>query len=222
MLGSTNNNTTKLNKQLVQTQHSCNKIVLDTGATHHFFSSHPTPLEDQQLTNIRPTTNGISVLLPNHDRIQTTHQAKLKLPNLPSAAKDVHIFPSLASGSLMSIGQLCDSGCTATFTNRSAIITRNGKPVITGYRNPTSKLWELTPAAHPSGPAISSANSMIGCPSTAARVRFYHAALFSPALSTLQRAIDAGYLHSIPGLSTSALRRHPPTSDATRSCDRMV
>ena len=210
MLGSTDSNTSKLNKPLVQTQHSCNKIVLDTGATHHFFSSHPTPLDKQQLTNVRPTTNGISVLLPNHDRIQATHKAKLKLPHLPPAAKEVHVFPSLASGSLMSIGQLCDSGCTATFTNKSAIVTHNGKPVITGLRNPTSKLWELTPTEQPPGPSNPSSNSMIGCPSTAARVRFYHAAFFSPALSTLQQAIEAGYLHSIPGLTTSALRRHPP------------
>ena len=209
MLGSTNSNTSKLNKPLVQTQHSCNNIVLDTGATHHFFSSHPTPLDKQQLTNVRPTTNGISVLLPNHDRIQATHKAKLKLPHLPPAAKEVHVFPSLASGSLMSIGQLCDSGCTATFTNTSAIVTHNGKPVITGLRNPTSKLWELTPTAQPPGPSNPSSNSMIGCPSTAARVRFYHAAFFSPALSTLQQAIEAGYLHSIPGLTTSALRRPP-------------
>ena len=59
------------------------------------------------------------------------------------------------------------------------------------------------------------ANATVGQPFAAARVRFYHSALFSPALSTLQKAIDAGYLQSIPGLDASSLRRHPPQSEAT-------
>ena len=115
----------------------------------------------------------------------------------------------------MSIEQLCDSGCTATFANKSAVITREGKTVITGHRNPTTKLWELHPSSQASGPSIPTINTALGCPSAAARVRFYHAALFSPSLSTLQHAIDAGYLHSIPGLTSTSLRRHPPISEAT-------
>ena len=215
MLGSTNSNTSKLNEPLVHTHHSYNKVVLDTGATHHFFSSQPTPPHDLPLSDIRPVSNGINVLLPNHDRIQATHKANLDLPHLPSAARDVHLFPSLASGSLMSIGQLCDSGCTATFTNTSAVITRQGKTVITGHRNPMSKLWELRPSNPSSTPITPSINSTIGSPSATARIRFYHAALFSPSLSTLQKTLDAGYLSSIPGLTSTSLRRHPPISEDT-------
>ena len=210
MLGSTNCIASKLNNPLVHTQHSCNKVVLDTGATHHFFSSHPSPSHDLPLTDMRPVTDGINVLLPNHAKIQATHKANLNVPHLPSAARAVHLFPSLASSSLLSVGQLCDSGCTATFTDTSALITRKGKTIITGRRNPQSKLWELHPHDPSSTPASPSLNSTIGSPSAAARVHFYHAALFSPALSTLHKAIEAGYLSSIPGLTSSSLRKHPP------------
>ena len=46
-------------------------------------------------------------------------------------------------------------------------------------------------------------------------MKFYHAALFSPSLSTLQHAIRIGFLSSFPGLHLQTLRRHPPISEAT-------
>ena len=47
------------------------------------------------------------------------------------------------------------------------------------------------------------------------RVRFYHAALFSPTLATLSAAIRAGFLTSFPGLDINAILRHPPISEET-------
>jgi hypothetical protein len=46
-------------------------------------------------------------------------------------------------------------------------------------------------------------------------VAFHHAALFSPALSTLEVALQNGFLPPLPGLTLSALQRHPPQSSAT-------
>jgi hypothetical protein len=48
--------------------------------------------------------------------ITSTHFGELNLPDLPISACLCHIFPSLTTGSLLSIGQLCDHGCTANFT----------------------------------------------------------------------------------------------------------
>jgi hypothetical protein len=39
-------------------------------------------------------------------------------------------------------------------------------------------------------------------------VAFAHATLFSPALSTLEKALDKGYLINFPGLTPQNLRRH--------------
>jgi hypothetical protein len=46
-------------------------------------------------------------------------------------------------------------------------------------------------------------------------VAFAHTALFSPSLSTLQTALDKGFLTNLPGLTPATLRRHPPQSIAT-------
>ena len=55
----------------------------------------------------------------------------------------------------------------------------------------------------------------IGTARPADVVAFHHAALFSPALSTLELALQKGFLPPFPGLTLSALRRHPPQSSAT-------
>jgi hypothetical protein len=43
---------------------------------------------------------------------------------------------------------------------------------------------------------------------------FNHALLYSPTYNTLAKAIQSGFLNSIPGLTMDALRRHPPRSSA--------
>jgi hypothetical protein len=46
-------------------------------------------------------------------------------------------------------------------------------------------------------------------------VAFAHAALFSPAISTLETALTRGYLPPFPGLTRRSLHQHPPHSEAT-------
>lgn len=46
-------------------------------------------------------------------------------------------------------------------------------------------------------------------------VAFAHAALFSPSLTTLTRAVQNNFLHDFPGLTTKTLRDHPPITAAT-------
>ena len=46
------------------------------------------------------------------------------------------------------------------------------------------------------------------------RIAFYHAALFSPALSTLCKALDAEYLTTWPELTSALVRKYPPQSRA--------
>ena len=44
------------------------------------------------------------------------------------------------------------------------------------------------------------------------RITFLHAAMGSPALSTLCRAIDAGFLTTIPEITSMLVRKYPPPS----------
>lgn len=72
----------------------------------------------------RPSNPGLEVLLPSGATIRSTHIAcTLDLPSLPLAARQCHLFPDLASGSLLSIGQLCDHGCHTHFDATSVMIT---------------------------------------------------------------------------------------------------
>jgi hypothetical protein len=140
--------------------------------------------------------------------MQSSHTAELIIPGLPKAARLVHIVPTLSKNSLISIGQLCDSGCTATFDKTTAVIEYKGETVLTGTRTLNDKLWHLElPSAQ------YSANAAIGSATPADKVAFAHAALFSPALSTLAKALNKGHLTNFPGLATANdLRSHPPHS----------
>ena len=169
-------NTGKINSQLSHT-HDSTPVILDTGATHHFYTESSAP----QLSNMHLTPNGIRVLLPNNNVIKSKYKASLNIPNFPTPAQAVHLFSTLASNNLLSIGQLCDHGCRATFDRNSATITHNNVPILHGTRNPTTKLWTLnTNTTTPSSlqPSVQPATNLtIGQPTTAARMRFYHAAV---------------------------------------------
>jgi hypothetical protein len=183
-------------------------IVADTAATSHFFEK---PMDlvhtNMPIQNVIPAKHGIKVLLPNNSILTSTHTANLTIPNLPPAAQTVHIFPKLASGSLLSIGQLCDHGCTATFNKDKLYVYYNGKIILQGSRQ-ASKLWTIdnTPTH--------SLNAAVDTPTIADRIKFYHASLFSPALDTLRKAIKAGYLTSFPTFTAQQLSKTPPKSEA--------
>jgi hypothetical protein len=56
------------------------------------------------------------------------------------------------------------------------------------------------------------ANGAIGSATPAELVTFAHAALFSPALSTLAAALNKVYLSNFTGLTTKTLQKYPPQS----------
>ena len=112
----TSNNVTPYS---INTLPSCNlprtKLVVDTGATHHFLQHSDVVHCALPIKELLPNPQGINVLLPNNATMRSTHTATLHVPGLPKASLTAHVFPQLASGSLLSVGQLCDSGCIATF-----------------------------------------------------------------------------------------------------------
>ena len=117
--------------------------------------------------------------------MQATHTAKLDIPHLPQDARKAHIFPQLASGSLLSIGQLCDHGCSAYFDKSKLYILYNGRIIIQGTRNHT-RLWTINAPQEPTH----SSNLGIDAPTIAEIIKF-NDSLFSPTLSTLAQAIAA-------------------------------
>jgi hypothetical protein len=92
-------------------------LIADTGCTGHFLAIDATGLQ-----NVRATNNPLSVQLPNATTMASSHIANISLPQLPPIACIAHLFRALGNTSLLSIGQLCDAGCTATFTNTTVTI----------------------------------------------------------------------------------------------------
>ena len=179
---------------------------------------------DGPYTDLQPAAPGIAVRLPDSCLMHSSHTAVLNLPSLPIAARTAHIFPALASGSLLSIGLLCDHGCHATFTATTVTVTHHGVIIATGARSHTTNgLWrihlpapdqplDLHPATTSPHPTGATANSVIRHDTVAERIAFYHACMFSPALSTWCAAIDAGRLTTWPDLTFAQVRQHPPQS----------
>jgi hypothetical protein len=200
--------------------------IADTAATGNYVTT------DCPITDKHPTSNGIDVTLPNGVNITSSHMALLRLPcTLPIGALKADIFPGLKSGSIVSIGQLCDHGCTATFTATQVQIFHQGCLLLTGHRSiDTNNLWllqldgilanqdqVLIPARNQgpittktNEPTIGTANSMGANTTIADRIAFYHAAAFSPVISTWCDAIDNGQFTTWPELTSAQVRKHLP------------
>jgi hypothetical protein len=65
------------------------------------------------------------------------------MPSLPQAARQAHILPGLAQHSLLSVGQMCDSGCSVTFTASNVMVTNGHSMILTGQRYKESSLWRV-------------------------------------------------------------------------------
>ena len=128
--------------------------------------------------------------LPNGTIIQSTNnECHLDIPQLNKTAMKAHVIPALSHSSLVSIGQLCDAGCIATFNAKTVTITKDDKQIITGQRDTQTGLWRL-PLRPP--PTITNeidttyhlGNSAYTTDNLPALIKFLHAAAYSPSKST--------------------------------------
>ena len=119
--------------------------------------------------------------------------------------------------SLFGLAPLCELGCAIHFSNSTATVTYSGKTVLSGKRLPPDLLWafDLPVTQHITRSSTTFANAAMSISSDAAFVNFAHATLGSPSLSTLLRALKAGYLDSFPRLSATLVTAHPPHTLAT-------
>jgi tRNA splicing ligase len=86
----------------------------------------------------------------NGDTITTTKRAVVPLSTKLSTKATVgHIFEHLKSGSLISIGQLCNDNCVTLFTKYDVKIYKNGHVIIVGKRNVTNGFWNIPLAPKP-------------------------------------------------------------------------
>ena len=157
----------------------------------------------------------ISVVLPNGTQIQSISCGHFHFHNLPVPIT-AYIFPDTSlHTSLLSISELCNAGCLATFDANSFQLTYNDLPVIQGFKHADKKLWSVsllsTTCDNNSNPQCNATKLT----SDASFVSFVHTSLGNPVFSTFIQAVRAGYLNSWPRLSTAIVLAHPPHTIAT-------
>ena len=176
---------------------------VDSAASDHFATPTCNLKNEHQITNPNP------ILLSNGDFMVPTKSGEIpNLPKINSEFKTAQVCPENKNATLISLGKLCDDGCLALTDKDRMIIFKDREPILKASRcnktgmylvnmdNPT-KLVNLAT----SSPATRVAQ--IHNFTSKSRLLFMHGALGGPTISTLQRAIRAGYLTTWPELTSS-------------------
>jgi hypothetical protein len=154
----------------------------------------------------------ITVIQPSGNQMTTTHAIDLLLWNLPPEARLGHRLHGLVNN-LLSIAALVDAGWEVFFHRTGCQVTFNRAIILCGWRDPKNRLWRVKivddrwttnyKAAIPpqKKPTIelttlhtTHAYSLYECSTMYKLMHFYYACLNFPVVSTLIKAINAGYL----------------------------
>eukprot|EP00804_Cyclotella_cryptica_P028768 CCRYP_018720-RA/>CCRYP_018720-RA protein AED:0.37 eAED:0.37 QI:0/0/0/1/0/0.25/4/0/1148 len=117
--------------------------IADTGASGHYF------LPEAPLTNINAHAPCTTIRTATGQPLYSTGTATLNLPTIPPVTQHGHIVPGLTHN-LISIGTLCDAGCTALFTANALTVTdAAGTTILSGARDTNApRLWKLNLRPH--------------------------------------------------------------------------
>ena len=198
----------------------------DSGATSHFIC------EGAHVTNKRPATEPITITLPDGATLQSTHTCNVDIPWLKHEATTAHVVPGLAHASLLSTAKFCDAGYTVVFDTANCNIYDRPTLVLMGERDTTTNLWRLplnpqAPPTPPKGDHRDTHKAPHRCttpqhlhnvhtiPHLQNRVKFMHQVLFCPPIQTLLRAVNLGFLHGFPFLTSDIIIKHLAKSPAT-------
>ena len=181
-----------------------NEAIADTGASSHYLTTKAHHLDTDK------PSNNITVGLPNGESLKSSKECLLDIPTLPLPARRAHILPELANNSLLSIGQMCDEGCVATFTQEKVTIQKNNKIILTGDRYSSTKLWKL-----PLKSTQQINTTQLQTNTVRQSISYLHAAAFSPSKSTFLQATTNGFFSSWPGLTAKRVNRYLQTTIAT-------
>jgi hypothetical protein len=170
-------------------QPSQSTALLDSGCTTHFI------LANAKCTNKLLAETPLEMCLPNGATIASTHTATLNMPSLPHASRQAHILPGLAQHSLLSVCQMCDSGCAVTFTATKVTVTNGKSIILTGLRDKKSNLWRapLEPDRPLEIGREHSAHNVYEQKSIEYIITYVHACCFSPVPDTWLKAIHNGH-----------------------------
>ena len=112
----------------------------DSGASNNYWRT-----EDMLvLINIKDTHNGLTVHFPNNATMNTTKTDNIPLSrSIRNHANKTHIFDSLHSASIISLGQLCDNDCIAILDKNKINIIKDKKFILKRHRKKKDGLWDI-------------------------------------------------------------------------------
>jgi hypothetical protein len=182
--------------------------IIDSGCTSNFLSA-TAPCSNKQEAHVP-----LSVNMPNGTTIQSSHTFDLLLADLPPQARKAHILPGLVHNSLISVGNLFNNGCNVTFTQEQVTVSKNGKCVMYGSRDPRSRLWRVDLKQRFETKQVQ-CNHAHDNSNHKDLIDYLHAACFSPVKSTWITAIKNEHFTSWPGLTEHAVEKHLSKSIST-------
>ena len=140
-------------------------------------------------------------------------------------SKHTFVLDALPAGTLISLGQLCDDGCIATFTKYDVQIKKEGQVLIQGKRNKTSRLWQINNQQQPEAnnykeqPETNNykeheAYGIINSRTTKQTfAKYRHACALSPVISTWTKAIKKGHFATWSGLIEELVQKYYNPND---------
>jgi hypothetical protein len=152
--------------------------------------------------------------MPSGTSMQSSHTCNLLLTDLPPQARHAHILPGLVHNSLISVGQLCDNGCSVTFTQDQVTDSKNEKCVMYGSQDPKSRLWRVDLKQRFETNQVQ-CNHAHDNSNKKDLINYLHAACYSPVKSTWITAIKNVNFSSWPGLTEHAVEKHLSKSTST-------
>ncbi len=210
-------NTVKHRPPLINPSHA----IADTGASSIFV------MDTTDVSNKRVTKNPISVNLPDGSKITSTHECDIFIKGLPTILTG-HIIPQLTIASLIGIRVLCNHGCEVVFTKDKCDVYYDRNIILTGYKDTNTDLWTLpingntSTAGKPRGvvknppPTLpETINFAHSIRTKMNAVQFAHQSLCNPPISTLLKAVRAGFLDGCPNISEALIIKYLPPSTAT-------
>jgi hypothetical protein len=182
--------------------------ILDSGCTINFLSA-TAPCSNKQEAYVP-----LSLNMHNGTTIQSSHTCDLLVAYLPPPARKAHILPGLVHNSLILVAQLCDNRCSVTFTQEQVTVSKNGKCVMYGSRDPRSRLWrvDLKQRLETNQEQCNHAHDNRNQKDL---INYLHAACFSPVKSTWITSIKNGHFTSWPGLTEHDVEKRLSKSTST-------
>ena len=182
-----------------------------------------TYLKPAHMTYLKKVTTLLDpnkIYFPDNTVLTPTHAGELDLhPSLPNKPQQASIGPGLSNPSLISIGQAYNEGCYVLFSSTHLHIIRDGKILITGYRNKTDGLWDV-PFKNKTNEEHIYARQAINIivnktQSKTNLAKYLHGCAFSTIISTFKTAIGKGNFVTWPGIDSLNFEKLVGTARAT-------